>query len=162
MILTENGSKIFFVHEAWQEHCIENNIVDPWEWMRQCEDKINKHWVETDDKGHTIWHYKNYSLDEWPEELLKEYNQARDYRFKYITMRELWEGQYILEKYGYELLESFYKTHDTDAIYDIEFRKWFSTVKPCQGQEGQCNIFCSQFNDCKFKEKFVPPKEEQK
>lgn len=151
MTLTENGSKIFLTHEAWQEHCAENNIVDPWTWMRQCEDKINKHWVETNNKGHTIWHYESHSQDEWPEELLKEYNQAKEYRSKYMVMREIWEGQYILEEYGYELLESFYKTHNTDAIQDVEFRKWFDTVKPCQGQEGQCNIFCANFIDCAIK-----------
>ena len=38
MTLTETESKIFWVHEAWQEHCTKNNIVDPWIWMRQCED----------------------------------------------------------------------------------------------------------------------------
>ena len=121
--------------------------------MRQCEDKINKHWVETNDKGHTIWHYESHSQDEWPEELLKEYNQAKEYRSKYIAMREIWEGQYILEEYGYELLENFYKTHNTDAIWDVEFRKWFDTVKPCQGQESQCNIFCPQFTSCEYREK---------
>ena len=77
-----------------------------------------------------------------------------------MVMREIWEGQYILEEYGYELLENFYKMHNTDAIYDVEFRKWFDTVKPCQGQDGQCNIFCPQFNNCEYREEFVPPKEE--
>lgn len=148
MTLTENGSKIFLTHEAWQEYCAENNIVDPWTWMRQCEDKINKHWVETNDKGHTIWHYESHSQDEWPEELLKEYNQAKEYRSEYMTMREIWEGQYILEEYGYELLENFYKIHNTDAIWDVKFRKWFDTIEPCRGQERQCNIFCPQFNSC--------------
>lgn len=148
MTLTENGSKIFWVHEAWQEHCIENNIVDPWVWMRQCEDKINKHWKEIDEKGHIVWHAEIHSKDEWPEELLKEYNQAEEYRSKYMIDREIWEGKYILEEYDYALLEYFYKMHNTDEPYDVAFRKWFETVKPCESQEGQCSLFCPQFNNC--------------
>ena len=159
MTLTENESKIFWVHEAWQDYCVENNIVDPWKWIRQCEDKVNKRWVETTDKGYTIWHY---SQGEWPNDIREEYKQAIAYRDQYMIDREIWEGKYILEEYDYALLEHFYKMHRTDAPYDVAFRKWFETVKPCESQEGQCNIFCPQFTSCEYREEFVPPLEEQK
>ena len=158
MTLTENGSKIFWVYVAWHDYCQENNIQDPWKWMRECEGKVNKHWTETDEQGHTKWFSEFHSLEEWPNDIREEYKQAIAYRDQYMIDREIWEGKHILKEYDYALLEHFYKMHRTDAPYDVAFRKWFDTVKPCESQEGQCNIFCSQFTSCEYREEF----EEQK
>ena len=151
MILSENGSKIFWAHEAWHDYCRGNNIRDPWQWMRSCEDKVNKRWTETDEQGHTKWFAEFRAQEEWPEDIREEYKQAIAYRDQYMIDREIWEGKYILEEYDYALLEHFYNMHKTDAPYDVKFRQWFDTVSPCQSQEGQCNLFCHQFNNCEFK-----------
>ena len=126
MILSENGSKIFWAHEAWHDYCRGNNIQDPWQWMRSCEDKVNKRWTETDEQGHTKWFSEFHSLEEWPDD--------------------------ILEEYDYALLEHFYNMHKTDAPYDVKFREWFHSVKPCESQERQCNIFCPHFTSCEYRE----------
>ena len=148
VVLSETGSKLFWAHEAWHDHCLKNNIANPWKLMRECEDKVNKHWKEVNEKGHTIWYAEIRSKDEWPEEILNEYKKLEAYRDQYMCDREIWEGQYILENYGYDTLITFAQTHRQDETappYDRAFHEWFKHVKPCEGADGQCHIACELF-----------------
>jgi len=148
IILSETGSKIFWAHDAWHEHCEEEGIADPWQLMRECSDKVNKHWVETDKKGRTTWYAETKSKDEWPKEILEEYKKLEAYRDEYMCDREIWEGQYILKEYGYETLLAFARNHGHNQEYDLAFWDWFITVLPCEGYTGQCSFDCPVIGNC--------------
>lgn len=153
--LTEKGSQIFKAHEAWQEYCRNNKIKDPWVLLQNCENKVNRHWQEFDEKGHLIWHADIYSKDEWPKDVLEEYNNLEKYRDQYMIDREVWTGQYILKNFGYDTLKTFAQTHcrtKTALDSDKAFNKWFAQIRPCDGAEGQCNFSCPIFYSCAVKD----------
>ena len=153
--LTKEGSKVFWAHEAWLNHCAKENIDDPWVLMRACEDKVNKHWAETDEKGHTTWYANIVSQDKWPKDVLDEYNHLKKYRDQYIMDRELWEANYILENYGFKTLEYFGQLHDNNTPYDIAVQDWIKKQYPCTGTEGQCNFSCPVFHNCPYQEQGI-------
>lgn len=158
MVLSETGSKFFVTHEAWYDYCQENNIKDPWVLMRTCEDKVNKHWQEINDKGHTVWYAEIHSKDEWPAEILEEYNKLKNYRDQYMCDREIWEGEYILKNFGYDVLIKFAQTHsqgETAPSYDKAFHEWFAKVYPCEGAEKQCSFACPVFNNCPYRDQGI-------
>ena len=158
IVLTEDGSNIFWAHDAWIDYCRKTGIEDPWQLMRECEEKVNKHWKEIDENGHTIWHADIHSKDEWPEDIRKEYKQLETYRDAYMIKREMWEGEYILKKFGYNTLIKFAQTHsqgETAPPYDRAFHEWFEKVYPCEGLEKQCNFACPVFNNCPYQEQGI-------
>lgn len=158
MVLSETGSKFFITHEAWHDYCEENKIADPWVLIRECESKINKHWKEIDKNGHTIWHMEIYSKDEWPEDLREEYNKLVKYRDQYMCDREVWEGEYMLKNFGYDLLTKFAQTHsrgETASQQDRAFYEWYEQVHPCEGADKQCNFACPVFNNCPYRDQGV-------
>ena len=149
----------FQVDHAWQQHCIDQNIKDPWVLMNQCENKVNKHWKEIDDKGNEVWCIDFHLKEEWPPELLEEYNQLKLYRDQYLCDREIWEGEYILENFGYDALIEFAQMHrlsETAPAYNRAFHEWYHNVRPCEGKEGQCNLLCLMFgNNCPYQESSI-------
>ena len=154
MIVFENGSKILDAEMAWHHYCLENDIIDPWEWIDACEKQVNKQWETIDDKRHKIFHFDIVPLEEWPNELREEYKLAKTYRDQYMCDREVWKGQYILDNYGYNALIFFAQTHsqeETALKCDKAFWKWFEQVEPCDGQEEQCSMFCLKFLECSYR-----------
>ena len=144
-------SEIFQAYEAWHIHCIKEGIEDPWELI----DKINNEFTEYKDLVNQCnkWIGTEIKIKEPVPEQVKRLTDAKIYRDNYLVMRELWVGNYILENFGYNTLSIFAQQHiksKTAQIYDREFWKWFSTIRPCDGLHGQCSIFCQHFNNCNF------------
>ena len=158
IVLTEDGSNIFWAHEAWHDYCSDHNIKDPWVLMRKCENKINKTWKEINDKGHEITHIDFHPKNEWPADILKEYQELEKYRDQYMCDREIWEGKYILKNFGYNTLIKFAQTHSkskTASKSDKAFNDWFAKIYPCEGKERQCNFACPVFNNCPYHEQGI-------
>ena len=148
MVLSEQGTKLLLAHEAWKKYCEQENIEDPWQLMEQCEEKINKHWTEIDENGHTIWHYETHSFDEWPKELQEEYNHLKKYRNQYMITREIWEGDYIFKNFDYDTLTFFAQTHGPE---ETAFWQWYAQLHPCESADGQCLFSCPIFQTCALK-----------
>lgn len=151
MTLSENGSKIFSAQMAWQDYCYKHHIEDPWKLLRNCENKINKHWSEIDEHGHTIWKAQIYNINEWPQDIQNEYNKLIEYRDQYMCDREIWEGKYILKNFGYDVLSIFAQAHsqeETALKCDRAFWDWFAHINSCEGANGQCAIFCEHIGNC--------------
>lgn len=144
IILSEDGSKIFEAHEAWERHVIKDGIKDAFKELQKLHDE------------HTHYHYNNYGnttiiIDDMTDEQKTREKELKEYRNEFMTEREIWTGQYILNTYGYNTLITFAQSHrqgETAAIYDRKFWEWFEHVLPCKGKDGQCLIFCPNFNDC--------------
>ena len=153
ILLEKNGgennmSEIFQAYEAWHIHCIKEKIEDPWELI----DKINNEFTEYKDlvNQYNKWIGTEITIKEPVPEQVKRLTDAKIYRDNYLVMRELWVGNYILENFGYNTLSIFAQQHKTAQIYDREFWKWFSAIRPCDGLHGQCSIFCQHFSNCNF------------
>lgn len=63
----------------------------------------------------------------------------------FLANKEIWMGQYLFEKYGYNELSNFAQKHSQE---DLAFTQWYANLKPCEGKDGSCNIFCPIFNIC--------------
>ncbi len=134
---------LFDAHNAWRVHCIENDIRDPFQAL----DDLRNEYIEYcphPEKGlfsaDIIFH------DMTEEQKIREI-QLKKERDEYIKDRELFLGQFLLKNYGYSELSNFAQEHPSE--YSIKLQEWFKNVKPCEGKDGQCEIFCPIFDECK-------------
>ena len=131
--------KLWEAHIAWLAHCVENNILDPFEALQ---DLWNEHVdISRDRKGITT-----IIVNDMTEEQKIRQKELEEYRDKFIQERDLFTGQFILNKYGYNALTFFAQAHHSD---DSIFQEWYRTIKPCEGAGHSCDLFCPIFTECK-------------
>ena len=151
MFLNEISSKFLLAYEAWHNYCEENNIDDPWMLLNNFREKTHKHWKDKND----VWHIEIHSENDLSDEQKKEYDKLIKYRNQYMCEREIWEGKYILENFGYDVLSKFAQTHSqskTALPSDKAFFDWMAQVHPCEGADGQCTFACPIFYSCALKD----------
>lgn len=132
------GSAIFDANMAWDNYCLENNILDPFEALRKLSDEHTTYKGNFDGSMSII-------IDDMTEEQKQREKELKIYRDKYILDRYKWVGQYLLEHNGYNTLSYFAQLH----THNSALLEWFASILPCDGKENQCSIFCPKFNECK-------------
>ena len=144
IVLSEDDSKIFEAHEAWEYHVIKDGIKDVFKELEKLHDEYTHYYHN--DNGNTI-----IIIDDMTEEQKIREKELKEYRNEFMAEREIWMGQYILNTYGYDTLITFAQSHhqgETAEIYDRKFWEWFKHVLSCESKDGQCFIFCPNFNNC--------------
>lgn len=133
-------ANLFAAHAAWDRYCIQNKIKDPFKALKDLRNEYTEYHF------HPESHSTNITINDMTEEQKIREIQLKKERDEYIEDRELFVGQFVLNYYGYNELSSFVQSHPSE--YSIKLREWFQTVKPCEGRDGQCQIFCPNFNHC--------------
>ena len=130
-------------YSAWDDYCRENNIEDPWELIDSIESEYTTY--QSQDNGGTL-----IIVNDPTPEQEKRLRNAKYYRDNYIQDRRLWVAKYILENYGYDELINFVQLDSGGGQSGppSDFAIWLSSVKPCEGKNGQCQMFCPNFNNC--------------
>lgn len=146
MIIGRDGAINFEAHEAWQQYCADVGRADPWVLIRNLEDE------------YTI---RTYNDKEWRIEMNepndKQKARMKDllkYRDDYMCERDVWEGQYIFDNYGYAQAEKYVNLNTRfteNEPYSIAIRQWFNNLRPCASAEGQCAFSCPVFQTCPYK-----------
>jgi len=144
VVLSGDNFKIFKAYEAWENHVIKDNIKDAFKELEKLHDEYT-HYHCNDNGSITI------IINNMTDEQKNRKKELEEYRSEFMIEREIWTGQYILNTYGYNTLTTFAQSHrqgETAEIYDRKFWEWFEHVIPCEGKDGQCLIFCPNFNNC--------------
>ncbi len=138
MVLDKESGYIFNAYTAWDSYVFRNNLRNPFkekeELFNECTTTIKN------ENGSTTLIIK----DKTPEQLARE-KDIKEYIDKFLVEREIWVGQYLLDKYGYDTLSYFAQTHSPT---ETAFFEWYRNVLPCEGKDGQCFIFCPNFHNC--------------
>lgn len=134
-------ANLFAAHEAWDRHCIKNNIKDPFKALEDLRNEYTEYYWYPNGSGEIITH--NMTDEQKTREI-----QLKKERDEFIKDRELFVGQFLLKKYGYSELSNFAQSHPSE--YSTKLQEWFATVKPCEGRDGQCQIFCPHFGNCDY------------
>ena len=138
-------ANLFAAHAAWDRYCIKNNIKDPWKIIDSIKSEYTTY--QSQDDGSTL-----IIINPTPEQKNRLRN-AEYYRDNYIENRRLWMAKYVLENYGYNELINFVQMHSGGGKSGppSDFAIWLSSVKPCEGKDCQCQIFCPIFQECNNK-----------
>ena len=135
--VSEFGSHCLEANDAWENYLLKNNICNP----------INEQWklrnmVTTyrEENGTTFIEKRDFT-----EEEQERYNQLSSEINKFLSNKEIWVGNYLLQNFGYDDLTKFAQTQYQG---ETAFQHWFGQVRPCQGLNGACNMFCPIFNSC--------------
>lgn len=142
IILNKEQSRIFNANMEWDAYVSENHIRDPFKEQRENWKNFTKT-IRNSDGSTTI------IIDD--KQLADKKKELKEYIPLFIAEREIWIGQYLLKNYGYDTLSYFAQTHsngETASSYDRKFWEWFERIFPCDSKEGQCHIFCPNFNNC--------------
>ena len=134
-------ANLFAAHEAWDRHCIKNNIKNPFKALEDLRNEYTEYYWYPNGSGEIITH--NMTDEQKTREI-----QLKKERDEFIKDRELFVGQFLLKKYGYSELSNFAQGHPSE--YSTKLQEWFATVKPCEGKDGQCQIFCPHFGNCDY------------
>ena len=133
-------ANLFAAHEAWDKYCRENKIKNP---FKALEDLRNEY---TEYHFHPESYRTDIIISDMTEEQKIREIQLKKERDEYLEDRELFVGQFLLKNYGYNELSNFAQSHHYE--FNGKLQEWFQTVKPCEGKDGQCLIFCPNFNNC--------------
>jgi len=147
IVLSGDNFKIFKAYEAWENHVIKDNIKDAFKELGKLHDEYT-YYHHNDNKSTAI------IIDDMTDEQKARQKELEEYRSEFMAKREIWTGQYILDTYGYNTLTTFAQSHrqgETAEIYDRKFWEWFEHVLPCEGKDGQCQIFCPNSQECNNK-----------
>ena len=146
MTIGRDGAINFEAHEAWQQYCADVGRADPWVLIRNLEDE------------YTI---RTYNDKEWRIEMNEPNDEQKarmkdllKYRDDYMCERDVWEGQYIFDNYGYAQAEKYVNLNTRfteNEPYSIAVRQWFNNLWPCASAEGQCAFSCPVFQTCPYK-----------
>lgn len=134
-------ANLFAAHEAWDRYCIKNNIKNPFKALEDLRNEYTEYYWYPNGSGEIITH--NMTDEQKTREI-----QLKKERDEFIKDRELFVGQFLLKKYGYSELSNFAQSHPSE--YSTKLQEWFATVKPCEGRDGQCQIFCPHFGNCDY------------
>lgn len=120
-------ANLFAAHNAWDIHCIKNNIRNPFKALEDLRNEYTEYYWYPNGSGEIITHSMTDEQKNREIQLKKE-------RDEYIKDRELFVGQFLLKKYGYNELSNFAQGHPSE--YSTKLQEWFATVKPCEGRDG--------------------------
>ena len=138
MVLNKESSRIFKAYSAWDSYVFRNNLRNPFkekeELFNECTTTIRN------ENGSTALIFK----DKTPEQIARE-KDIKEYIDKFLVEREIWVGQYLLDKYGYDTLSYFAQLHSPT---EIAFFEWYCNIPPCEGKDSKCFIFCPNFHNC--------------
>lgn len=134
-------ANLFAAHEAWDRYCIKNKIKNPFKALEDLRNEYTEYYWYPNGSGEIIIH--NMTDEQKTREI-----QLKKERDEFIKDRELFVGQFLLKKYGYSELSNFAQGHPSE--YSTKLQEWFATVKPCEGKDGQCQIFCPHFDNCDY------------
>lgn len=143
MIIGNDGAINFEAHEAWQEHCAQIGKKDPWKLIKDLENEYTNHIHDGKE-----WRIEINDPNEEQKSRMKELIKYRD---SYMCERNVWQGQYIFDNYGYEQAEKYVNLntkYTENEPYSIAVRQWFNNLRPCDSIEGQCNFICPYFENC--------------
>lgn len=143
MIIGNDGAINFEAHDAWQEHCMQIGKKDPWKLIKDLENEYINHIHNGKE-----WRIEINDPNEEQKSRMKELIKYRD---SYMCERNVWQGQYIFDHYGYEQAEKYVNLntrYTENEPYSIAVRQWFNKLRPCEGKEGQCNFICPYFENC--------------
>lgn len=136
--LSKIGTEIFNADQAWLDYCEENDIRSPW--------------IDLDSLYNEYTHYNyaedgsiNIIMDDMTEEQKIRQKELEKYRDEYLSEKHIFIGQFLLNTNGYNALTFFAQAHYPS---DSKFQEWYHTIKPCEGFEGQCDLFCPIFCEC--------------
>ena len=131
---------LFAAHEAWDRYCIKNKIKDPFKALEDLRDEYIESYYYPES------HTTEIIINDMTEEQKNREIQLKKERDEYIKDKELFVGQFLLKNYGYSELSIFAQSHHYE--FSSKLQEWFATVKPCEGKDGQCQMFCPIFSDC--------------
>ena len=130
--------KYWNAHIAWICHCRNNNLPDPFEALENLRAEYTEYKELSPGRTQVIIH-------DMTEEQKNRQKELEKYRNEYISERELFTGQFLLNNYGYNDLINFAQAQDP---YHRKLIEWLNTIGPCEGKDGQCSFFCPIFNQC--------------
>ena len=136
--LSEFGSHNFIAHDAWEQFVIDNQIQNPFKALEALRSEYMTY-VSHPDGSTDIF------IDDMTEEQKIREKKIKKDRDEFIVKRDIWIGNYLLENFGYDDLTKFAQTQYQG---ETAFQHWFGQVRPCQGLNGACNMFCPIFNSC--------------
>lgn len=150
MKIGRDGAINFEAHEAWHQYCADVGRADPWTLIRDLE---NEYIIRTyNDKE---WHIE---MNEPNDEQKAKMKDLLKYRDEYMCERDVWQGQYIFDNYGYAQAKKYVDLntrYTENEPYSIAVRQWFNNLRPCEGKEGQCSFVCPVFNTCPYQEQGI-------
>lgn len=141
IILSQQGSRVFYAYDKWHDYCRENKIADPWKIEEKIKDEYTCMYETKDENGMTIWHY---DWKEPTEEQKQKLEECHKYRDEYMEKREEWVAEFLFKNFGYDALTTFAQTH----LSEESRNKIFGSIKPCEGPQRQCAFDCPIFNNC--------------
>lgn len=150
MKIGRDGAINFEAHEAWHEYCDTKGIADPWTLIRNLEDEYIIR-IYNDKE----WYVKMYEPNDEQKAKMKDLLKYRD---EYMCERDVWQGQYIFDNYGYAQAKKYVDLntrYTENEPYSIAVRQWFNILRPCEGKEGQCSFVCPVFQTCPYKEQGI-------
>ena len=136
-------ANLFAAYEAWDRYCIKNKIKDPFKALEDLRNEYIEYYF------HPKLHRTDIIINDMTEEQKNKEIQLKKERDEYLKDRELFVGQFLLNNYGYNELSNFAQSHPSES--SSKLREWFQTVKPCEGKDSQCQIFCPIFYECNNK-----------
>lgn len=150
MVIGRDGAINFEANEAWNEYCADVGRANPWKLIRGLEDEYIIH-THNDKEWRIEMNEPNDEQKARMEDLLK-------YRDEYMCERDVWQGQYVFDNYGYAQAEKYVDLHTRyteNEPYSIAVRQWFNNLRPCAGAERQCSFVCPVFQTCPYKEQGI-------
>lgn len=137
-------TNLFAAYKAWDEYCRENKIKDPFKALEDLRNEYTEYYFQPESYRTDI-----IISDMTEEQKIREIQLKKD-RDNYIQDRRLWVAKYILENYGYDELINFAQNHSGagQSGPPSDFAVWLNSIRPCEGKNGECSIFCPDFNNC--------------
>lgn len=136
--LSEFGSHNWIAHREWDQFIINNRIRNPFKALDDLRSEYITYVPHSD--GST-----DIFIDDMTEEQKARETELKKERDEFIVKRDIWVGNYLLKNFGYDDLTKFAQTQSQG---ETAFQKWFGQIRPCQGLNGTCNMFCPIFNNC--------------
>lgn len=132
-----NDAAIFFAAgDAWSEYATEHKIENPIFKSIELMDKYSR---RLPDGSYTILMEDEYSPED--QALVKQWKQDK---YVYMRARDRFMIEWIAENESWDIAHEYAETWDNDwndLLWYFEEK-----CKPCT--YGECNIFCSKFEDC--------------
>ena len=136
-IISQRGTSRMMFHNKWiAREAPKRGLRDPWAHRP---DKI----LETKEVASEIMGKPIKSIQviyrDYTEEEMAAWKKERD---EYMRQRDEWIALQMFNKYGYEQFCLECKAYSLTE-------KFLNSVRPCESEAlPQCNMFCSQYNNC--------------
>lgn len=126
-------------YNEWLTFCCINRIPNPFEML----DELRAEYTEYNKLENGAVQVIIHDMSEEQKNRQKELEKYRDW---YIEEREFFKGRFLFKNYGYNALSNFAQWHPSQNCTALQ--EWYRNVRPCEGGDGQCLMFCPIFNEC--------------